>query len=73
MQQQEPREFAPLMQAIEQVLEELGGVTTLGASLNNRVEKLQQLYDEYAVTCCFFAQVVPRQQVSESVPEPSKV
>jgi hypothetical protein len=73
MQQQEPREFAPLMTAIEQVLKELGDTKSLKAPLSNRVQRLQKLYDEYAATCCFFARVVPHQQVSEEGPERSKV
>lgn len=54
----EPKEFAPLMEAIQQVLAELGSSEALEQPLRNSVQVLQRQYDEFHECCCFFAHVV---------------
>jgi hypothetical protein len=59
------KEFEPLMRAIEKVLDSLGSPAELDQPLRNRVQDLQQKYDEYLECCCFFAQVVPGERAQE--------
>jgi hypothetical protein len=68
MQQKKPKELAPLMTAIEQVLRELGEAKSVAPRLT---KKLQKLFDEYA-TCCFFAQVVPGKEDLKGKKDPKR-
>lgn len=52
------RPFKPLMIAIHQVLKELGTPSALQHPLNERAQKLQDLYNEYDSCCCQRAEVV---------------
>jgi hypothetical protein len=52
-----PKEFKPLMDSIQQVLQALDG-KDLAPSDRHVVEKLKTHYKEYSDCCCMDAQVV---------------
>jgi hypothetical protein len=64
----EPKLFAPLMTAINDVLEALGDRTALQQPLRDKADELHAKYVEYEDCCCFFANVIPFDPLSKLAP-----
>jgi hypothetical protein len=63
----EPREFEPLMIAIEKVTDAISAQARSSA-----IEELRALKMEFQNCCCRFARVVPYEPHTSSAPAPTK-